>query len=205
MPLIRTDDGPRRLRAVWLGPRGFRWYWTWTYVQWFATFLAIVTCSIALSLVVWLVSADVKIAVIIGPMWGAALGYLGVREAMKHVDYDRPIRYWRATLRGEWRDSSRSRTATGSSGWWIASGPPRMMSRYALAYLGLSTTKHPERMERTRPAFPRVVVGPADAHGSPWAVDLDAVPTGWPRHRSGSVQTGTDALAVAGSTDQELR
>jgi len=34
MPLLRTDDGPRRLRAIWLGPNGATLPFEWTYVQW---------------------------------------------------------------------------------------------------------------------------------------------------------------------------
>ena len=36
MPLLRTDDGPRRLRAIWLGPNGATLPFEWTYVQCYA-------------------------------------------------------------------------------------------------------------------------------------------------------------------------
>ncbi|MBM7799362.1 hypothetical protein JOE57_002283 [Microlunatus panaciterrae] len=41
MPDLRTDDGPRKLRAVWLGPKGATLPFEWTYVQWAVTLLMI--------------------------------------------------------------------------------------------------------------------------------------------------------------------
>ena len=41
MPRLRTDDGPRKLRAVWLGPAGSTLPFQWTYVQWLVTLVAI--------------------------------------------------------------------------------------------------------------------------------------------------------------------
>ncbi len=41
MPRLRTDDGPRKLRAVWLGPAGSTLPFQWTYVQWLVTLIAI--------------------------------------------------------------------------------------------------------------------------------------------------------------------
>ena len=39
MPHLRTDDGPRKLRAVWLGPKGATLPFEWTYVQWAAVLI----------------------------------------------------------------------------------------------------------------------------------------------------------------------
>lgn len=179
MPHIRTDDGPRRLRAVWLGPRGYRWYWTWTYVQWSATVVATAVAVAGVFAVVWGLSGELKIALIIGPLWGGALGVLGTRKAMKHVDYDRPVRYWRVTLRNEWAGSRRApRPDAAPEGWWLSPAEPRLMSRYALAYMGLSTTKRPPKRPRVRFTGP-ITIEPVNARHE-WPI-FDQYTGAWPQ------------------------
>jgi hypothetical protein len=153
MPQIRTDDGPRRLRAVWLGPRGARWYWTWTYVQWAVTLLAVVVGVLVVTGLIWLASGDIKVAVIIGPLWGGTVGVVVTKRLMAHVDYDRPLRYWRSTIKGEWKESERLPRRRRHAGSWLSPAEPRTMSRYALAYLGLSSTTLPARIVRPRAPF----------------------------------------------------
>lgn len=180
MPYIRTDDGPRRLRAVWLGPKGARWYWTWTYTQWAATVVAVAAGATAMLGVIWLLAGDLKVAVIIGPLWGGTLGVFATKAAMRHVDHDRPVRYWRAVLKGEWRGStSVSRTQT-ETRWWVEPVEPKTMSRYALAYLGLNPTV-PARVRRPAEPFPHGVVREASHDGQGWTLPLDRIPDTWPQ------------------------
>ena len=178
MPAIRTDDGPRRLRAVWLGPRGNRWYWTWTYVQWAVTLVALLA-GVAIGFgLIWLATGDVKISAIIGSLWGGTAAVLGTKRLMRHVDYDRPLRYWRATLRSEWSKGQRIGRVQRRAGWWLSPAEPLTMSRYALAYLHLGSTALPPRMVRPRPPFAvvRLVRGSA-AEDMRWCVTRENWPS----------------------------
>ncbi|HEY9410452.1 MAG TPA: hypothetical protein VIP77_12795 [Jiangellaceae bacterium] len=105
MPLLRTDDGPRRLRAVWLGPRGNRFWVEWTYVQW-AVFAGL-TVVFAVIVFALLYLADPGLAAMACVPWGLMASYIATKWIMDHADYDRPLRYWRWVLRTEWRRSQR--------------------------------------------------------------------------------------------------
>jgi hypothetical protein len=105
MPDIRTDDTPRRLRAVWLGPRGKTLAWEWTYVQWSLCLALMVACSAVLLLLLWPV--DHTIAVCFGIGGGSLIGQKLAAHAVAHTNYDQPLRWWRQTLRGEFRRSTR--------------------------------------------------------------------------------------------------
>lgn len=117
MPELRTDDGPRKLRAVWLGPRGATLPFEWTYVQWAATLL-MVPVGIA---VVALVVALLGLATVghapwftgwFGVIYGAPLAvYLTVR-LMRNVTFDEPLRYKLDTFRAELGRSSREPAET---------------------------------------------------------------------------------------------
>ena len=110
MPEIRTDDTPRRLRAVWLGPRGKTLSWEWTYVQW-ALCLGLVTlCSGVLVAVLY--PADHVIAVVFGTGAGAVIGVRLAGAAVARTNYDQPLRWWRTTVIGEWRRSNRPAAST---------------------------------------------------------------------------------------------
>lgn len=101
MPEIRTDDGPRRLRAVWLGPKGYTLPFEWSYVQWvvvaltasvgaaLAGLFGLWFCLQILQLTNW--SWTVTMATIFALAWGVPAGViLGVR-AMRDVTPDEPI------------------------------------------------------------------------------------------------------------------
>lgn len=94
MPHLRTDDGPRKLRAVWLGPKGATLPFEWTYVQWAAVLIGIVVAPMLLGPVVYLVTGlDAGWGVVLGLVWGCPLGaYLAVR-LMRRVTFDEPLRY----------------------------------------------------------------------------------------------------------------
>ena len=107
MPWLRTDDGPRKLRAVWLGPSGSTLPFQWTYVQWAVTLCAI-PVGIAL---LWLVMAALGIPVSwIWPFavpWGGTFAvYLAVK-VMARVTFDEPLRYHQRLVRNEWSSLSR--------------------------------------------------------------------------------------------------
>lgn len=95
MPNLRTDDGPRKLRAIWLGPKGATLPFEWTYVQWSVVIAALVLTPFILGPIVWLLTGDVAWAVVLGVVWGGPGGaYLAVR-IMKHVTFDEPLRFKR--------------------------------------------------------------------------------------------------------------
>lgn len=114
MPELRTDDGPRKLRAVWLGPKGATLPFEWTYVQWSVTLLMI---PLGIGVVAGLI-ALVGLATVGHPPWftvwfgviyGAPLAvYLAVR-LMRGVTFDEPLRYKVATFREELGRRSRTR------------------------------------------------------------------------------------------------
>lgn len=112
MPELRTDDGPRKLRAVWLGPKGATLPFEWTYVQWALTLLVVpvgIAGVAALVAVVGLVTVGRPpwFTFWFGLIYGAPLGvYLGVR-LMRGVSFDEPLRHKWATFREEFGRGSR--------------------------------------------------------------------------------------------------
>jgi hypothetical protein len=106
MPRLITDDAPRRLRGVWLGPKGVRWPVDWTFAQWgvFATLM--IACPLAIFFV--FVFLNWYLAVSNGLLWGPVAAYFLTTWVMGFVDYDRPLRFWFRQIRGEWRRSQRT-------------------------------------------------------------------------------------------------
>ena len=127
MPEIRTDDTPRRLRAVWLGPRGKTLSWEWTYVQWALCLLLVTLCTAVLLIALWPV--DHVIAVVFGTGAGAVLGVRLAGAAVARTNYDQPLRWWRRTVISEWRRSSRPMPATSMR--LAAPGEPQELGRWA--------------------------------------------------------------------------
>jgi hypothetical protein len=112
MPDLRTDDGPRKLRAVWLGPRGATLPFEWTYVQWAVT-IAMIPLGVAL---VAGVIALLGLLTIGHPPWfsfwfgliyGAPAAVYGSMRLMRGVSFDEPLRHKLATLREEFGRRSR--------------------------------------------------------------------------------------------------
>src|SRR5918995_6777678 len=101
MPRLRTDDGPRKLRAVWLGPAGSTLPFQWTYVQWLVTLVAIPVGAIIGGALVGLTGAGWVWTLGIGVLWGGAAGVWVAVKLMVHVTYDEPLRYQRRLVRGE--------------------------------------------------------------------------------------------------------
>jgi hypothetical protein len=101
MPRLRTDDGPRKLRAVWLGPAGSTLPFQWTYVQWLVTLVAIPIGAAAGGLLLWMLGAGPVWTLSIGVLWGGAAGVWMAVKVMRHVTYDEPLRYLRRLVRGE--------------------------------------------------------------------------------------------------------
>jgi hypothetical protein len=106
VPELRTDDGPRKLRAVWLGPKGATLPFEWTYVQWSVTLLMI---PLGVALVALLIAVGGLVTIGHAPwftfwfglIYGApAAIYLAVR-LMRGVTFDEPLRYKTATFREE--------------------------------------------------------------------------------------------------------
>lgn len=113
MPEMRTDDGPRKLRAVWLGPKGATLPFEWSYVQWAVT-LALIPAGV---LVVAGLIAVAGVATIGHPPWftfwigiiyGGPAGIYGAVWLMRGVTFDQPLRYKLATFREEFGWSARS-------------------------------------------------------------------------------------------------
>lgn len=89
MPILSTDDQARRIRYIWLGPRGFRLpearFPAWGLFV-FVTFLL---CALSFALA----PPGTRLAVlgcIIAPLIALPL----TRLVMRYVDHDRPLRYW---------------------------------------------------------------------------------------------------------------
>jgi hypothetical protein len=101
MPRLRTDDGPRKLRAVWLGPAGSTLPFQWTYVQWLVTLVAIPIGAALCGLPIWLLGAGLVWTLSIGVVWGGAAGVWLALRLMRHVTYDEPLRYQWRLVRGE--------------------------------------------------------------------------------------------------------
>jgi hypothetical protein len=101
MPRLRTDDGPRKLRAVWLGPAGSTLPFQWTYVQWLVTLVAIPVGATIGGILVWLTGAGLVWTIGIGVLWGGAGGVWAAVKLMAYVTYDEPLRYQRRLVRGE--------------------------------------------------------------------------------------------------------
>jgi hypothetical protein len=100
--MLRTDDSVRRVRAMWLGSGALRWPWDWTFVEWG---LAAGCCVVVMPAVGLLAT------LLLGPLAGIVMGTIGggmiAREAFHTlrmaVDFDRPVRWWRAMVRHELR------------------------------------------------------------------------------------------------------
>ncbi|QDP95006.1 hypothetical protein FOE78_02925 [Microlunatus elymi] len=109
---MRTDDGPRKLRAVWLGPKGATLPFEWTYVQWAVTLLMI---PVGVLLVTGIVAAG-GLLVLGHPPWftwwfgliyGGPAGVWVAVRLMRGVSFDEPLRFKITTLRQEWGHGSR--------------------------------------------------------------------------------------------------
>lgn len=115
MPHLRTDDGPRKLRAVWLGPKGATLPFEWTYVQWLVTLLAVPLVAVVSGAVLRLLGAPGWVQVV-ALFWGGAGGaYLAVK-AMRNVTFDEPLKHKTATVRSEF---SRTRTPAAKATSWV--------------------------------------------------------------------------------------
>lgn len=101
MPRLRTDDGPRKLRAVWLGPAGATLPFQWTYVQWAVTLVAMAVMATAGTGIVWLMTHDPAWALFLGGLWGGAGGVYFAVRVMRNVTYDEPLSYQRRLLKTE--------------------------------------------------------------------------------------------------------
>lgn len=105
MPLLTTDDGPRKLRNVWLGPKGATLPWQWTYGQWAATILGVPAVCFVLATTIWLITRwDAYMTYL---MVYLCVGYLLVRAVMrlwKYVEFDTPVSYLLSVAKREWRE-----------------------------------------------------------------------------------------------------
>jgi hypothetical protein len=101
-----TDDAPRRLRGVWLGPKGVRWPVDWTFAQWGVFAFLTVTCPVVIFAA--FVLLNWYLAVCNAILWGPVAAFFLTRWVMRFVDYDRPLRFWLRQLRGEWQRSRRT-------------------------------------------------------------------------------------------------
>lgn len=100
MPQLRTDDGPRKLRAVWLGPAGHTMPFQWTYVQW-CVCLVSVTASVTVGALIGWLAFRSSVATFTGGLYlGAAGLWFGIK-IMRAVTYDEPLRYHRRLIRRE--------------------------------------------------------------------------------------------------------
>lgn len=104
-----TDDGPRRLRGVWLGPKGLRWPVDWTYTQWGVFTGLLLVCPPIVFSVFYFV--NLYLAICNAILWSPFLAYSMTRLVMAHTDYDRPLRFWARQVPGEFKRSRRTPAA----------------------------------------------------------------------------------------------
>ncbi len=153
MPRLITDDAPRRLRGVWLGPKGVRWPVDWTFAQWGVFAALMIACPLAIFFV--FVFLNWYLAVSNGLLWGPVAAYFLTKWVMGFVDYDRPLRFWFRQIRGEWKRSQRTPQTLGSGSTARASRSPTWRT-----YCGEGTSstasdlKEARRMRR--PRLPRL-------------------------------------------------
>lgn len=115
MPALRTDDGPRKLRAVWLGPKGATLPFEWSYVQWAVT-LACLPVGVTGLQGVLAVASRVLFGAwnwwFVLPVGVFGGGFLGIWLAvwlMRNVTFDEPLRHKVAVARAELGSRGRSR------------------------------------------------------------------------------------------------
>jgi len=101
MPVLRSDDSARKLRAVWLGPTGASLPFEWTYTRWAATLAAIPTTYLLLHALVLLVGVDDATATMVGLVFGPYLGIAVVGKVTAGVSFDQPLRYRLQVARAE--------------------------------------------------------------------------------------------------------
>jgi hypothetical protein len=98
--ILRSDDGVRRVRAMWLGSGAMRWPVDWTYVEWGIAFV----CAVAVMPPVGLLATAV-LGPLAGVVWALGLGgwlaYQLFDRVRTEVDADRPVRWWWAVVRHE--------------------------------------------------------------------------------------------------------
>jgi hypothetical protein len=150
VPELRTDDGPRKLRAVWLGPKGATLPFEWTYVQWAVTLLMIPVGIGLVSLLVFglgrlTVGHAPWFTIWFGVIYGAPLAVYGAVRLMRGVTFDEPLRYKTATFREECGRSQRER-AEGATAWLMPF--PKLAELPAAAHDLLRGTTTPEGEKR---------------------------------------------------------
>ena len=100
MPRLRTDDGPRKLRAVWLGPAGHTLPFQWTYVQWAVTLIAVPVAGTIGTAIVYALLGDPVWAFGLGGLWFGAGGVYLAIHLMRNVTFDEPLSYQRRLVKG---------------------------------------------------------------------------------------------------------
>lgn len=78
----------------------------WTFAQWgvFAALTALCPAAIFAAFAF----LNLYLAICNGLLWGPVAAFFLTNRAMRFVDYDRPIRFWLAQIRGEWKRSRRT-------------------------------------------------------------------------------------------------
>ncbi|MGV8909322.1 MAG: hypothetical protein ACOH1Y_10095 [Propionicimonas sp.] len=117
---ISTDDGPRKLRAVWLGPKGKTLPVEWTFVQWGVTVGLWLLLMAGFGWLWWLLTHNPLVAAVSGVAWGVLVGtWLAVR-IMHRVTFDEPLRYHREQLIAGLRLVRHGRIPRGRQTMWAA-------------------------------------------------------------------------------------
>lgn len=96
MPVLSNDDQARRLRYIWLGPRGFRLPEA-RFPAW-GLFLLLAVMFSALSFA--LAPAGTRLG-LLGCLLALPASLLTTRAVMRHVEHDRSLRYWTNTVSTE--------------------------------------------------------------------------------------------------------
>lgn len=97
MPVVSTDDQARRLRYIYLGPVGFRFPFDARFPAigfWLACTAAGILLSVAFS------PPGTRLG-LVGGCLSPVVAALVARKVMRHVDHDRPLRWWMQVVTGE--------------------------------------------------------------------------------------------------------
>lgn len=96
MPIVSTDDASRRLRYIYLGPRGWRFPFDARIPALFlCAGITLVFCAGAFAF------APTKHLAWLGCAIAFGIAVFVTRQIMRHVDHDRSLRWWAVTVQSE--------------------------------------------------------------------------------------------------------
>lgn len=93
MPYLRTDDGPRALRIIFLGWKGFTFAWEWTLQRWIITAAITAVTVPALYQVTKLLTTSPVFNAFAAALFGIAAAVWAAGKITAVVSFDQPLAY----------------------------------------------------------------------------------------------------------------